>query len=76
MYFNDLATLSRVESEIFARGTYTGSQGGFLRFGVRFEEPIGTRIARDGTRIALDYGELKLRENGLYHVLPRTGPRR
>jgi RHS repeat-associated protein len=73
--FNDLSTLSRVESEIFARGTYTGSQNGFARFGLRFGEPIGTRIARDGTRTALDYGELKLRDNGLYHVIPRTGPR-
>jgi RHS repeat-associated protein len=73
--FNDLSTLSRVESEIFARGTYTGSQNGFARFGLRFDEPIGTRMARDGTRTALDYGELKLRESGLYHVTPRTGPR-
>jgi RHS repeat-associated protein len=73
--FNDLSTLSRAESEIFSRGTYTGSQGGFTRFGFRFGEPIGTRIGKDGTTTALDYGEMKLRANGLYHIIPRTGPR-
>ncbi len=72
--FNDLSTVSRVESEIFARGTYTGSRAGFARFGFRFGEPIGSRVTEGGARSALDYGELKLRENGLYHVVPRTGP--
>lgn len=72
--FNDLSTLSRVESEIFSRGTYTGSTRNFARYGFRFNEPIGTRVARDGTTTALDYGEMKLRDNGLYHLVPRTGP--
>lgn len=41
-----------------------------------FDKPIGTRIANDGTRTPLQYGELKLRTDGsgLYHVIPRTGP--
>jgi uncharacterized protein DUF6972 len=73
--FNDLSTMSRVESEIFARGTYTGSRDGFARFGLQFSEPIGYRLTQEGTTSVLDYGELKLRENGLYyHVVPRTGP--
>jgi RHS repeat-associated protein len=77
--FNDLATLSHVENEILNRGVYTGTTGTanstFARFGLRFEQPIGTRIAKDGTRITLDYGEMKIRANGLYHIVPRTGPR-
>jgi uncharacterized protein DUF6972 len=44
--FNDLSTLSRVEAEIFSRGTYTGSVRGWERFGVRFNEQIGTQIRR------------------------------
>jgi len=72
--FKDLSTLSRVETEIFARGVPTGTTRGFARFGVRFSEPIGERIGNDGTRTALNYGEMKLRENGLYHIIPRTGP--
>ncbi len=75
--FNDLSTLSRVDSEIFSRGTFTGTRDGFARFGFRFERPIGTRIASDGTRTPLQYAEMKLRTDGsgLYHIIPRTGPR-
>jgi RHS repeat-associated protein len=74
--FNDLSTFSRVESTIFSRGTFTGTRDGFARYGFRFDKPIGTRIANDGTRTPLQYGELKLRTDGsgLYHVIPRTGP--
>jgi len=72
--FNDLSTVSRVESEIFSRGTYTGSRDGFARYGLRFDEPIGSRVTKSGTTSALNYGELKLRANGLYHIVPRTGP--
>lgn len=72
--FNDLSTLSRAESEIFSRGTYTGSTRDYARYGFRFDEPIGTRIGRNGRTTALDYGEMKLRSNGLYHLVPRTGP--
>ena len=71
--FNDLSTLSRVESEIFSRGAYTGTVRGFARFGLKFDEQIGTRFARDGTTTALDYGELKVKDR-LYHLNPRTGP--
>ena len=72
--FKDLSTLSRVEAEIFARGEYTGTVRGWERFGVRFNEPIGTQIRKNGTTTVLDYGEMKIRSNGLYHVTPRTGP--
>jgi Domain of unknown function (DUF6972) len=72
--FSDLSTLSRVEGEIFSRGVYTGTTRGFARYGVQFSEAIGERIGKDGTRTALNYGEMKLRENGLYHIIPRTGP--
>lgn len=73
--FNELPTLSRVESEIFARGGNTGVAREWNRYGLFFEKPIGTRIGQDGTRTLLHYGEMKMRENGLYHLVPRTGPR-
>ncbi|HKP37905.1 MAG TPA: RHS repeat-associated core domain-containing protein, partial [Pyrinomonadaceae bacterium] len=73
--FNDLSTFSRVESEIFARGIYTGSRGGVHRYGLLFDEPIGLRIDRAGNTTTLNYGQLKLNDNGLYHVIPRAkGP--
>ncbi len=72
--FSNLSTLSRVEGEIFSRGAFTGTIRGYARYGVQFSEGIGERIANDGTRSALNYGEMKLRENGLYHIIPRTGP--
>lgn len=72
--FNDMATLSRVESEIIARGTYLGKARGFHRYGLQFDQPIGLRIENGKITNILDYGLLKLRSNGLYHVTPRTGP--
>ncbi len=72
--FNDLSTASRVESEIFARGIQTGSRGGVTRFGLYFDQPIGTQLFKDGGTRALNYGQLKLSDNGLYHIVPRGGP--
>lgn len=74
--FNDLSTMSRVESEIFARGIYTGSRGGVQRYGLLFDEPIGIRIGEDGKTMTLNYGQLKLSEDGVYyHLFPRAkGP--
>jgi hypothetical protein len=71
--FNDLSTLSRVESEIFARGVNTGVVRGTQRFGLYFDEAIGFRVKNGRVTNALNYGEMKV--NGLfYHVEPRTGP--
>jgi len=72
--FNDLLTASRVESEIFARGIQTGSRGGVTRYGLQFDQPIGTQLFKDGGTRALNYGQLKLKESGLYHIMPRGGP--
>ncbi len=77
--FNDLSTLSRVESEIFARGSFTGAtvQGSrtWLRFGVQFDQPIGSRIASSGQTTPLTYGQVKVDLNTMmYHVTPRSGP--
>jgi RHS repeat-associated protein len=72
--FNDLSTISRVESDLFARGLSTGTVRGFSRVGLRFEQPIGFRVGQDGARTALNYAEMKIRSNGLYHIIPRTGP--
>jgi len=42
--FNDLATLSPVESEIFSRGVNTGYVRNWTRIGLRFDKPIGFRF--------------------------------
>ncbi|WP_437974232.1 DUF6972 family protein [Sorangium sp. So ce295] len=46
------------------------------RFGLMFETPIGQRVAAYGSRIPLYYGEAKVSTDGLYNVMPRTGPAR
>ena len=71
--FNDLETLSRVEAEILKRGQYTGTVRDAERYGLRFDEPIGYRIGKDGNTTPLNYGELKVDPDGQYHVIPRTG---
>jgi hypothetical protein len=78
--FPDMATLARVENAIFEGGQFTGVivRGSTVtkRFGLMFETPIGYRVAADGSRIPLYYGEAKINADGLYHVMPRTGPAR
>jgi RHS repeat-associated protein len=73
--FNDLATLSRVEAEILSRGIHTGTSPDYARFGLYFDEAIGYRIGRDGSKTPLHYAEMKISPDGLYHIIPRTGPR-
>ncbi|WP_437904014.1 RHS repeat-associated core domain-containing protein [Sorangium sp. So ce327] len=72
--FHDMSTLARVENAIFSEGQFTGVVRGTERFGLTFENPIGTRIGADGSRIPLFYGEATVRPGGLYHIMPRTGP--
>ena len=74
--FTDIATLSRVEAAILDRGDPGGPVRGTVRFGLRFDQPIGYRISRDGSRLPLDYGELKLNSDGRYHIIPRRGSSR
>jgi RHS repeat-associated protein len=71
--FNDVDTMSRVEAEILTRGKFTGTVRGTDRFGLRFDESIGTRIAPDGSKIPLHYGEIAVKLDGRFHVIPRTG---
>ena len=73
--FLDRQTMVRVNEEILARGEYLGVVRGHERWGLLFPEPIGFRIAGDGTTHPLFYGELKLSlRTGRYHVIPRTRP--
>jgi RHS repeat-associated protein len=72
--FPDMATFEIVENAIFGRGEFTGVVRGTERFGLTFEAPIGYRVAADGSRIPLFYGEAKVSPSGLYHVVPRTRP--
>ena len=75
--FKDFDTLSFVEDAIFKKGEYTGFSGGYHRFGVKFDTPIGTQFNRGGGTIPLFYGEMKVRPNGYYHLIPRrAGPRK
>jgi RHS repeat-associated protein len=72
--FTDRATLAAAENAIFEGGQFTGVVRGTQRFGLMFKNPIGARIAADGSRIPLFYGEAKVGADGLYHIFPRTGP--
>ena len=72
--FTDKATLAAVENALFEGGQFTGVVRGTERFGLMFESPIGARIAADGRSIPLFYGEAKVGADGLYHIIPRTGP--
>jgi hypothetical protein len=73
--FNDQPTLERVKGALVAQGEFTGVVRGTQRFGMRFEEPIGSRVSSTGERIPLHYAEAKLDpKTGKYHIIPRTGP--
>ncbi|AFZ26626.1 SH3 domain-containing protein [Cylindrospermum stagnale PCC 7417] len=69
--FKDRATMDRVTQEIINRGDYLGTVRGHDRWGLSFDKPIGERIAKDGSKIPLTFGELKLK-GGKYHAVPRT----
>ncbi|AFY60347.1 phage minor head protein [Synechococcus sp. PCC 6312] len=71
--FLDEATMSRVESDLLARGEFAGTVRGHDRYGLGYPEPIGYRIAPDGERQSLYYAELKVKD-GEYHAVPRNKP--
>lgn len=77
--FNDRETMERVVEEIKRRGERTGVEDledNYERYGLYFPESIGYILKIDGTRIALHYGEIKIKKaTGKYHVIPRTKPR-
>ena len=72
--FNDEATMLRVAQAIIEAGEYTGKIRNYERYGLFFAEPIGYRIAVDGSSIPLFYGEVKVDADNRYHVIPRTRP--
>ena len=77
--FNDRETMERVAAEIKSKGEPTGAdapEDNYERYGLFFLEPIGYILKKDGTRIPLEYGEIKIKKaTGKYHVIPRTRPR-
>jgi hypothetical protein len=77
--FNDKETMERVAAEIKRRGQRTGAddpEDNYERYGLYFSEPIGYILKSDGTRIPLNYGEIKIKKHtGKYHVIPRRKPR-
>jgi RHS repeat-associated protein len=73
--FKDRAALATVENALFnGQGGFTGVVRNTERFGLMFDTPIGVRIGANGSRTPLFYGEAKVSANGMYHVIPRTGP--
>ncbi|MDD9733707.1 hypothetical protein PVW46_27700 [Mameliella sp. AT18] len=74
--FNDMAMLRRVQNELLKRGNYMGSTRGHERYGLYFDKPIGFRIKDGVVTNRLRYGELKVYNDGTYHVVPRTHPAR
>lgn len=71
--FENKEALAAAERAIIERGQFTGSVRGWDRYGLQFDSPIGFRIGADGSRTPLYCGEIKVRD-GMYHVIPRTGP--
>ncbi|NES66709.1 MAG: hypothetical protein F6K24_16350 [Okeania sp. SIO2D1] len=78
--FKDRATMEFVVEAILKRGELTGVEDendGYDRYGLYFEKLIGYQIRADGSRLPLYYAEIKIVKGGnLYHVIPRTKPRR
>jgi len=73
--FTDRATMDAATRQILDRGESIGVVRGHERWGIWFTEPIGFRLAADGTTIPLSDAELKVNAiTGRYHVVPRTGP--
>jgi hypothetical protein len=72
--FNDEDTLLRVAQAIIVGGNHTGFARGYDRYGLMFTEPIGVRIAPDGSTLPLFYGEVKIDADNKYHPVPRTRP--
>lgn len=70
--FNDETTMIEVAQAIIERGEYIGRIRNYERYGLLFTQPIGIRIAPDGSTIPLFYGEVKIDENNRYHPIPRT----
>jgi hypothetical protein len=72
--------MERVAAGIKLRGELTGAddlEDNYERYGLYFSELIGYILKADGTRIPLNYGEVKIKKTtGKYHVIPRTRPRR
>ncbi len=72
--FKDRATMDYVTRELMEKGEYTGYFRDHHRFVLEFPQSIGTRNARDGTTMQLRWAELKITEEGYYHVVPRNSP--
>jgi hypothetical protein len=78
--FKDRITMEMVIKSIKERGERTGIEDendDYERYGLYFSEPIGYQIRADGSNLPLYYAEIKIiKGTDLYHVIPRTRPRR
>ena len=74
--FNDRGTMDDVTKQLMDKGQYRGFSDGFHRFELEFPNSIGKRHSANGTTQDLKFAELKIREDGHFHVVPRNSPRR
>jgi len=80
--FHDRITMEMVIQSIIERGEKTGVEDededdDYERYGLYFSDPIGDQIRADGSNIPLYYAEITIiKGTNLYHVIPRTRPRR
>jgi hypothetical protein len=78
--FNDVETMERVTRAIIERGEQTNVNDEtdyYERYGLYFAKPIGYQLKNDGTKTLLYYAEIKIiKGTNIYHVIPRTKPRK
>ncbi|WP_013323264.1 DUF6972 family protein [Gloeothece verrucosa] len=78
--FNDRETMERVTQAIIEKGERTGIEDetdNYERYGLYFSQSIGYILKADGNQIPLYYAEIKIiKGTDIYHVIPRTKPRR
>jgi RHS repeat-associated protein len=74
--FNDRGTMDDVTKQLMDKGQYRGFSDKFHRFELEFPNSIGKRHGSDGITQDLKFAELKIREDGQFHVVPRNSPRR
>ena len=72
--FNDEETMLGVAQTIIEKGLYTGNIRNYERYGLLFPEQIGFRIAPNGSRVSLFYGEVKIDANNRSHPIPSHPP--
>ncbi|MFM7853875.1 MAG: RHS repeat-associated core domain-containing protein, partial [Pseudanabaena sp.] len=73
--FKDQETFDKVANDLLnGESTHTGLRQFYHRFGKYYNEPIGELVRPDGSKQLLYYAEIKIRDDGAYHLVPRLHP--